>query len=170
MFLKSPNFSLSLNQQNHDTMSNRKNYQIPLSEAQLWTTIWRIACPTNCKAFLIPIEDLMGVLTEMGVLEQNPDGSYTYDEGSNRDIRAYMGINPKNKKGNPEDKILLVGTEKVPNGQGGYKYKDIINGHVWEKGDDMSMIGDGDDDSGVYDFTEPCPDACDDDSPINGGG
>mgnify|MGYP001045127550 CR=1 FL=1 len=145
-------------------MSSSKNYQIPLSEAELWTNIWRIACPTNCKAFLIHVEDLMGVMTEMGVLQKTADGLYKYDEGRNRDIRAYMAIEPKNSNGNPEEKILLVGTEKVPNPSGkpgSYIYKDIIDGHV--------LLGDGED-SGIYDFSEPCPDWCDDDSPLNGGG
>ena len=149
-------------------MSNRKNYQIPLAEAELWTTIWRIACPTNCKAFLIPIEDLMGVLTEMKVLVPNGDNSFQYNEGHNNDIRAYMAVNPKNKKGNPEEKVLLVGTEKIPNGKGGYTYKDLIYGRTWEQGDELDVVDDGED-SGVYDFSQPCPNTCDGESPLDGG-
>mgnify|MGYP003636985256 CR=1 FL=1 len=144
--------------------TKKKDYQIPLSEAELWTTIWRRACKDNCKAFLIHVEDLMGVMTEMGVLQKTQQGLYKYDEGSNRDVRAYMAIDPAHGMPGGGEKILLVGTEKVPDPSGKpgqYQYKDIIDGHV--------LLGDGDD-SGIYDFSRPCPSACDDDSPLNGGG
>ena len=111
----------------------------------------------------------MGVLTEMKVLVPDGENNYTYNEGHNNDIRAYMAINPKNQNGNPEEKVLLVGTEKIedPTAAGGYLYKDIIHKKTWSKGDTLEL-GDGDEDSGVYDFTNPCPEVCDDGSPLNG--
>ena len=146
-----------------------KDYQIPVKEAAIWTNIWRIACPDRCKAFLIPIEDMIGVLQEMEVLI--PDGKskdgkplFKYDEGTNRAVRAYMAINPKNIQGHPEEKLLLVGTQKITRGIETV-YKDILDGQV----DGQLVLGDGKD-SGVYDFTEPCPTVCDEDSELNGGG
>ena len=41
-----------------------KNYQIPVAKAAEWTALWRERCPNNCKAFLLPVEDLVGVLKE----------------------------------------------------------------------------------------------------------
>jgi len=146
-----------------------KDYEIPVDTAAKWTSVWRIACPDRCKAFLIPIEDLIGVLTEMQVLI--PDGTskdgkaiFKYDEGTNRAVRAYMAIEPRNLQGKPEEKLLIVGTQKVGEGID-VIYKDILNGRV----DGDLILGDGKD-SGVYDFTNPCPNACDDDSDLNGGG
>lgn len=160
-------------------MSNAKkaNYQIPLAQAVEWTTIWRIACPTNCKAFLIHIEDLMGVMEEMGVLENKGGNMYKYKEGHNNDIRAYMAIDPKlGQKGkSPEEKILIVGTEQVIE-DGKIVYRDILNGKVDGTVTDGyttvgAVLGDGEGDgSGVYDFSEPCPTTCDKDSELNGGG
>ncbi len=151
-------------------MSNAKkdNYQIPLTEAALWTTIWRAACPDNCRAFLIPVEDLMGVLKEMGVLKSAGDDLYKYDPGLKRDVRAYMAIDPHvGQKGKtPEEKILLVGTQQVIE-DGKLVYKDILEGKV-----DGVLLGDYEDgdDSGVYDFSRPCPNACDPNSGLNGNG
>ena len=151
-------------------MSNAKkdDYQISLKKGALWTTIWRAACPDNCKAFLIPVEDLMGVLIEMGVLKELEGGIFQYDEGIKRDVRAYMAIDPHvGEKGKtPEEKILLVGTQQVIE-DGKVIYRDIIDGRV----DGMLLDGyDDDPGSGIYDFSRPCPTACDPNSELNGNG
>jgi hypothetical protein len=148
--------------------AKKNDYQIPLDQAALWTTIWRAACPTSCKAFLIPVEDLIGTLKEMSVLREIKPGIFEYNEGIKRDVRAYMAIDPhvgeKGKK--PEEKILLVGTEQTLK-EGKIVYRDILNGRI--DGELLEGYDGGDDGSGVFDFTEPCPDACDDDSPLIGG-
>ncbi|NVK52872.1 MAG: hypothetical protein HWD85_08045 [Flavobacteriaceae bacterium] len=61
-------------------------------------------------------------------------------------VRAYLGIDD-----NDVEKLVIVGV----NAQG----KDMIS----KKPTDL---GDKEDD--IYDFTRPCPDACDPDSPLNG--
>ena len=147
-----------------------KDYEITVTKAVEWTTLWRVACPNNCKAFLIPIEDLMGVLEEMKVLTpvDGEKNTFKYKEGHNNDIRAYMAIDPKfgQSGASPEEKVLLVGTEKEKK-DGKTIYRDIIKGKY-----DPCNLSDGDDgpQSGVFDFTEPCPNLCDDESPLNGGG
>jgi hypothetical protein len=145
--------------------AKQDDYQIPLDEAALWTTIWRAKYPNNAKAFLIPVEDLMGVLTEMGVLQELEEGIYKYDEGIKRDIRAYMAIDPHvGEKGKlPEEKVLLVGTQQAIE-DGKLIYKDILDGKV----DGQLLTGyEAGGGSGVYDFTDPCPNACDDGSPLS---
>jgi hypothetical protein len=153
------------------SIAKKDDYQISLEDAVLWTTIWRIANPENAKAYLIPVEDLVDTLKEMGVLSpvgDPADNNFHYDPGkTQQDVRAYMAIDPHidNPKQGPEEKILLVGTNKrvLPNGK--VVYEDIINFP------DPSGLGDGDGkDSGVYDFSEPCPNTCDEGSPLNGGG
>ncbi|MEE9407024.1 MAG: hypothetical protein V3V28_02995 [Polaribacter sp.] len=64
-------------------------------------------------------------------------------------IRGYLGVDENNV-----EKLLIVGV----NAQG----KDMIT----IPKSDLRAIGDGGD---IYDFSEPCPSVCDDDSPINGG-
>lgn len=149
-----------------------KDYQVTLEQAKLWTTIWRIANPENAKAYLIPVEDLIDVLVEMGILVYDKTlKTYTLHQGkTQQDVRAYMAIDPHtdNPDKNPEEKVLLVGTERVESPSGEVTYKDII--HYPKKG---ALLGDGEDPedpgSGVYDFTSPCPDACDEESPLSGG-
>jgi hypothetical protein len=149
--------------------SKKDNNQISLKQAKDWTAIWRIANPNKAKAYLIPIEDLMGVLIEMEVLKplSKKDNTYSYDEGHNKAIRGYMAIEPVNLHGRPEEKLLIVGTEKIGEGFD-VVYRDII----WDKN---KLVGDGleepvqeGDGSGVFDFSRPCPDRCDEESPLNG--
>jgi hypothetical protein len=132
-------------------MSNKSN-EITLAQAVEWTTLWREKNSTNCKAFLIPAQDLTAVLKEMGILTLE-NGVYILDEEKlpNAGVRAYMAIDTNVKEGNGE-KILVVGTEVVDG-----NHKDIIN-----KNSDVEMGG-----SGVYDFSEPCPTTCDLNSPLN---
>lgn len=132
---------------------------ISLKDAEAWTANWRKSCPNNCKAFLIPAEDLTNVLIEMGVLQEQKSGMYTINNENGKDARAYMAIDPAQKEGNGE-KLLIVGTKEV-NGV----YRDIINGKIDNQGDVIdTALNSG---SGIYDFTSPCPTACDPNSPLN---
>ncbi len=142
-----------------------RDYQITLEQAKLWTTIWRIANPENAKAYLIPVQDLVDVLVEMGILVYDKDHNfYTLHEGkTQQDVRAYMAIDPHmDTNQSPEEKVLLVGTERVESPTGEVTYKDII--HYPKGGNELEDPNDPN--SGVYDFTRPCPSACDPDSPL----
>tara|TARA_R110001632_G_scaffold19898_15_gene59900 strand:- start:7226 stop:7645 length:420 start_codon:yes stop_codon:yes gene_type:complete len=138
-----------------------KNYQIPVAKAAEWTALWRKRCPNNCKAFLLPVEDLVGVLKEMKILQEVEAGVFKIDEGEEQYARAYMAIDALETKGGGE-KVLLVGTKKEPLTKEKNVYRDIINGDI------MAKEGDGDG-TGIYDFSKPCPEHCDPDSPLFGG-
>jgi len=137
-----------------------KNYQIPVSKAAEWTALWRERCPNNCKAFLLPVEDLIGVLKEMNIIQEQKGGLFKIDEGESEYARAYMAIDAEETKGGGE-KVLLVGTKKEPLTKEKNIYRDIINGDI--------MAEDGDPATGVYDFSHTCPDDCDPNSPLFGG-
>jgi len=133
-----------------------KNYQIPVAKAAEWTALWREKCPNNCKAFLLPVEDLVGILKEMKILQEVEAGVFKIDEGNEQYARAYMAIDAQEAAGGGE-KVLLVGTKKEPLTKETFIYRDI-----------MAKDGDGDG-PGIYDFTKPCPSHCDPDSPLFGG-
>lgn len=130
---------------------------IPLKEAVSWTTNWREKCPNRCKAFLIPTIDLVEVLEEMNILQKNESGSYSLNKTTGKDVRAYIGIDPKTKEGGGE-KLLIVGTELGKDGI----YRDMVPERT-----DTYDLGDGGGD--VYDFSKPCPSRCDPGSPLFGG-
>ena len=73
-------------------------------------------------------------------------------------IRAYLGVketlNPKTKETTYEEKLMIVGVDK--------NNKDMISTVKAVDG-----LGDGDEND-IYDFTDPCPNVCDPDSPLNG--
>lgn len=142
----------------HDQQTG--NNEITLAQAQLWTKIWRIACPTNCKAFSIPVKDLIGVLKEIGVIQDAGKGLYEIDEKTENGVRAYMAIDPCEDNGGGE-KILIVGTRPGKDDKGKIIQKDIIN-----TGGELDDTLDGDPDTGIWDFTNPCPDMCDPESPL----
>lgn len=135
-----------------------KDNEISLDQGKRWTTLWREASPDHCKAFLIPVSDLVGILEEMEVLQKVKGEYYIIKEGHDKGIRAYMGIDPKEKMGGGE-KLVLVGTKKEIDKEGRIVHRDIINEQIAAAESENS---------GIYDFTEPCPDACDGESPLNG--
>lgn len=147
-------------------MSLIKDFTIPADQAAEWTARWREKNP-EAKAFLIPVEDLFGVLQEMNVLA--PTGApneFVYNPGIERDVRGYMGID---ENGTPH--MVMVGTKRFPDERmpGGVVYRDLYNGGVDGKKDTLegAEVFEG---SGVYDFSSPCPTVCDDESELNGGG
>ncbi len=133
---------------------------IPLSTAQACVKKWREENGFNCKAFLIPADDLIACLEEMEILLKNPNGSYTIENAENSGIRAYLAIDrPTNQFATPQtEKLYLVATELDSQGI----YRDIIEGEKPEKMETeifakiLTLKG-----TGIYDFTAPCPNECD---------
>ena len=146
-----------------------KDKQISVGVAKGWTENWREKYP-ECKAFVVPVEDLMGCLEEMNVLTSKKcDGEtvYVYNPGIKRDIRAYMGYDDELKRYH----MVMVGTKRFVDARypTGHVYRDIYNGGVDGKSGtlDVPYLSDPSG-SGVFDFSEPCPDWCDDESLLNG--
>ena len=130
-----------------------------VKDTQDWLRDWRSANANCAKAFLIPADDLVGMLTEMGVITKDATtGDLIVGSTVDQGIRAYVGLNPDPKKrGMTEgygNDLFLVGTKEVKG-----VHKDIVEGNT---GVDLSsMIG-----TGVYDFIKPCPNNCDVQSPL----
>lgn len=122
---------------------------ILLEEAQVWTKRWQAKNPEHSKAFLIPVDDLIACFNEMGVkFETDVNGKLhvvidTYEPY----IRGYMAIDDSS-----EEHLLIVGTTS----EDGIQYDDMI-------GNNLNSPIEG---SGVYDFTKPCPNNCDENSPL----
>lgn len=117
---------------------------IPLNVAQDWAKRWKKKEGNYNKhhelhAFLIPTIDLQEVLTE------SPDA-----------VRAYIGVE-KTSDGQLIEKLMIVGTRLNP--KTGI-YEDMIT-DPQRKGITDGLDGD------IYDFTRPCPTACDPGSPLN---
>jgi hypothetical protein len=111
-----------------------EDYIIKLSDAQTWAKIWRkeegdYNAHHELHAFLIPKDDLLGILGE-GV-----DA-----------VRAYLGVDENNV-----EKLMFVGAKYD---QITETYIDMLPGRTLSGGN-------------VYDFTRPCPPACDKKSPLN---
>ena len=142
-------------------MSTQATIQtVPINDAKTWAKEWQRSNPNRARAFLIKIEDIIGTFLEMGVLTEDSNGNYTYDNNvdpTDVAIRAYMATNVKESEGFG-NKLLIVGTRKLANGI----YEDIIED---EGGAAVNLAGQiiG---SGVFDFTEPCPNTCDPNTPL----
>ena len=112
-------------------MNENKNTQISLKHAIAWTALWREKCPKNCKAFSIPIQDLLGVLKEIGVLQlAGNTGLYLVDENTQNGVRAYMAIDPTPGMPGGGEKLLLVGTEPILDKHDKMVQRDIIEGRI----------------------------------------
>jgi len=125
---------------------SKKDKTIPLKEAQNWTNAWRdkesgYNKHNKCNGFLVPIQDLQGVLNEMK------------DEKGEGFIRAYLGVDMELKM----EKLIIVGTKPEIQKDGSIIYRDLVP----EEGELQTGGGD------VWDFTDPCPPACDPNSPLN---
>ena len=119
-----------------------KNTQISLKTAKKWAKTWREMESTYNKYHECKAFNIP--LEDLnGVLS----------EPGVKSVRAYLAVETIDAtKDQYEEKLLIVGV----NADG----KDMINVN-------RNLESDG---SGIYDFTTPCPDFCDDDSPLNGGG
>ena len=146
---------------------------IKIGDAKAWTLKWQNENPKHCKAFLVPVQDLLGTLSEMGIIQISGTGAITghYSDVQQEKVRAYMAIDPAmvSEPGFGE-KLLVVGTEKTTkvNKDGDIIYEDIVederdgSGGVVRYSSGVTLNG-----SGVYDFTNPCPNDCDPNSPLN---
>tara|TARA_B100000768_G_scaffold156438_1_gene154000 strand:- start:136 stop:531 length:396 start_codon:yes stop_codon:yes gene_type:complete len=127
---------------NEVTKKNKKN-TISLKVAKKWAKRWRKTESSyknyqDCRAFNIPKADLVNVLKE--------------DVAS---IRAYIGVAeficPDTDEELYQEKLMIVGVDKDG--------KDMISSKDGVTLDEGSKE--------IYDFTRPCPDFCDLDSPLN---
>ncbi|MFT5891337.1 MAG: hypothetical protein ACI9Y7_001438 [Dokdonia sp.] len=153
-------------------MSTINDDLITICEAKTWTEKWQTENPNHCKAFLVPIQDLLGTLSEMGIIKID-DGEISgkFDETKDEMIRSYLSINPDEVK-NPGkgEKLLLVGTVNTgkEDGNGNIVYQDIV---AEEKSGEEAQVtypsGVTLDGSGVFDVTRPCPNQCDPNSPLD---
>lgn len=132
---------------------------IPITAAKEWAGKWQEENPDHAKAFLIPMEDIISILKEMEVLQEVAgESTFTVNYSQNAGIRAYMAIDdnvPPSVGSN--EKLLMVGTEI--NNQG--VHCDIVEGGDYPKEATIQRVG-----SGVFDFTTPCPNYCDPNSPL----
>lgn len=141
---------------------------IKIEQATEWTALWQRLFPNHCKAFLVPVQDLLGTLAEMGIVNIDEKGNITgcYDDSENDMIRSYLAIDPSvvEQPGNGE-KLLLVGTTNThkKDSNGNTIYRDIVQGEkLGSPSANVTLNG-----SGVYDFTFPCPNQCDPNSPLD---
>jgi hypothetical protein len=133
---------------------------ISIDNAKEWAYNWQSANTEHCKAFLIPAEDLIAALKEAGII--NASGTVVNNKVDAGAVRAYMAIDPSNGtdvSNGYGEKLLIVSTVK----DRANIYRDII---VDEKQDgtdenDNQRIG-----TGIFDFTQPCPSICDENSPL----
>ncbi|MDX1462061.1 MAG: hypothetical protein R3359_03315 [Marinirhabdus sp.] len=124
---------------------SQEDKKISLQTAIDWTTQWRSEesdynSHNECNAFLIPVQDLNGVLAEMG----NPD------DNSDACVRAYLGVDPTDNT----EKLIIVGTQKDRNGV----YRDLLP---------TSQDNAEGNTNSIWDFVRPCPPSCDDQSALN---
>ena len=75
------------------------------------------------------------------------------DEKGEGFIRAYLGVDMELKM----EKLIIVGTKPEIQKDGSIIYRDLVP----EEGELQTGGGD------VWDFTDPCPPACDPNSPLN---
>ena len=115
-------------------------YSIALSDACRYTRRWREAGNT-IKAFTIDTQELTDIITELGVKHMKEV----------KQVRVYFGIKDDNKEA-----LVLVGVDEFGN--------DITS---FMKPESAAKV-EGEEESGTYDFTRPCPDTCDEESPLNG--
>lgn len=130
---------------------------IPIEKAKQWTEKWQQAHPSESKAFLIPIDDLLNCLREMKVITKT-DGSIVINDIPNAGVRAYMAIDSRQKTVKKE-KLLMVATRIDKKGI----HRDIVADEKNAPGINAPGIMDG---SGVFDFSQPCPNTCDTNSPL----
>ncbi len=135
-----------------ETKKTTKKNNISLKTAKKWIAEWRdLESSYNkyhrLKAFNIPLIDLKEVSEEKGITS----------------VRAYIGVAKfENHDTKPpevmyQEKLLIVGVDK--NG------KDMISA---VKNSDGGFVSDPKGEDDIYDMTNPCPDLCDPDSPLNG--
>lgn len=103
-------------------------------------------------AFNIPIDDIVSLLSDYGIIDR---GSVK-KENDFKFIRTYLGIdkNEADEFKNTDMKLLVVLTDK--------EGKDLIAKKSLQGASETE-------ESEIFDLTSPCPDTCDDSSPLIGG-
>ncbi|MBX2828309.1 MAG: hypothetical protein KTR22_09105 [Flavobacteriaceae bacterium] len=114
--------------------------KITLAEAIAWTSSWRLTPSTSARGFLIPIQDLQGVLSEIS------------GQGGTPMARAYLAMD------GGTEKLIFVGTSQEIQKDGSTIYRDLLPA----PGEDIATAS-----NAIYDFTEPVPPAEDPSSPLN---
>lgn len=130
--------------------------QIDLTTAQTWTLEWRddesnYNAYNECNGFLIPLADLKDLVAEMAKL---PPSIVP------QKVRAYLGVKVDNHvtPAVKTEKLIFVGTKPGGIVAGRQQYIDMVSDDL---GNPVSGGG-----GGIWDFTDPCPPECDDNSPI----
>ncbi|RZK41406.1 MAG: hypothetical protein EOO90_11455 [Pedobacter sp.] len=126
---------------------------VPLKHAQLSISRFRDRLVKSAvfpveslpKAILIPIEDLQAIMQKYNTVTDNGD-VVTAIQG----VRAYFAIKETDKALPDPITALIVPVDLDGN--------DIIYNGV--------QLGEDDPETEIYDFTKPCPDSCDPDSPL----
>jgi hypothetical protein len=128
---------------------------VDIDDAIAWTKKWQRENSDHAKAFLIPIQDLLGCMTEMGLtITKDASGKYVSSD-PDADLRAYIGIDEKQLATGFGEKLVIVGTVK-----NGTIHSDIVKGGDYPT-EKATIIG-----SGAFDITKPCPNNCDELSPL----
>ena len=131
---------------------------VPLSDAKDWAAKWQSENPNKAKAFFIPMEDIVEAMKEMAVLQDDGSGGFSLSLSADQGIRAYMAIDENTPASvGSNEKLLIVGTVKDANGD----HCDIIEGGTYPTSGGITRVG-----SGIFDFTNPCPNYCDPNSPL----
>ena len=119
-----------------------KKNTITLGQAKRWTTRWR-----KMESGYNAHQECRAFNIPLADLQD------VIDEGAVT-VRAYLGVKKNTVEGETvyEEKLIIVGVDA----QG----KDMISSSDGETLDAGS--------SEIYDLTEPCPELCDPDSPLNG--
>ena len=151
-------------------MSNPRPLPVLIKNAKTWTDLWQKQNSKHCKAFLIPVDDLLICFEEMGltistdattgVISATPFGSK---------VRAYIAIDPKDtsETNGYGEKLLIVGTKKVGNiNEDIVEDRRVKSNEEYSKAAPTNLLGGTLIGSGVYDFTTPCPNDCDPGSPL----
>ncbi|WP_299113815.1 hypothetical protein [uncultured Winogradskyella sp.] len=132
---------------------------ISIEDAKNWTKNYQDNMKSgDAKAFLISCETIVDILKEMKVL-QEAKGVITLQNVESSSIRAYLAVNPKQTEANGQT-LIMVGTMKDSNGVD----RDMVEGEKNAPFSKSDLNG-----SGAFDFSKPCPNNCDPDSPLNGG-
>jgi hypothetical protein len=147
-----------------------KSKSIPVKEATNRVKKWQSEnSATNkngdlihAKAFLISAVDLLDCLIEMQIIkDESCINTSLLDSAS---VRAYMAIDRPDTDNTPSaetERLVLVATTKDVDSNNKTVHRDIIEGYVIKNPPPHKLVG-----TGTFDFTKPCPNNCDIESPL----
>lgn len=116
--------------------------KISLADAIAWTGNWRSTPSSSARGFLIPVQDLQGVLNEISGQAGQPMA------------RAYLAMD------GGVEKLVIVGTSQETQKDGSVIYRDLLPSAT----EDYEAAA-----NAIYDFTLPIPPEtnADPSSPLN---